>query len=111
MLAPGARGTLQPGDLQALAGVFEPALGWAAEDARAALTREDACAERLARALEAAQTRAWTAAAADLERLLREAQDSLLVRLLSSGLDWDEAARRKPTAPAEGTPGDAAGGK
>jgi hypothetical protein len=112
MLAPGARGTLQPGELEALAKVFEPALQWiGSAPERAAIEHEDASAKRLARALGGAQERAWTSAAADLEHLLGEGRDSLLVRLLSDGADWREVERpaAAPTSPVEAS--DAPGGK
>ncbi|HEX6884879.1 MAG TPA: FHA domain-containing serine/threonine-protein kinase [Planctomycetota bacterium] len=101
LLAPGARSVLGPAELAALARLFEPALGWlgAAPD-RPAFEHEDACARRLARALEQAQARAWTAAAAELERLLAEDDTSLLVRLLSDGTDWHDP----PAPPPSDTP-------
>jgi len=114
LLAPGARSVLGPAELATLARLFEPALGWlgSAPD-RPAFEHEDACARRLARALEQAQGRAWTAAAAELERLLAEDDTSLLVRLLSDGTDWHEEPRpaapppsEKPPAPPSNGPSD-----
>ena len=95
VLDPAGRGTLQPADIEALGGVFRPALAWleapGAEPLRAALEREQAAAQRLARALAAAQGRTWTTAEAHLAVLLAEGADSLLVGLLSDGRDWQVA--------------------
>jgi hypothetical protein len=91
MIDPRGRGTLAPGELVALAAAFDPALAWldgAPSEARAALERERALAQRLSRALEAAQARTWTTAAAELERILSEGEGSLLVGLVSDGRDW-----------------------
>jgi hypothetical protein len=91
MLDPRARGTLQSAELEALGNVFAPALAWvSADDAelRGELEHEQATARRLARALEAAQGRAWTGAVTELERVLGQRAGSLLVGLLSDGGDW-----------------------
>jgi protein kinase-like protein/FHA domain-containing protein len=91
VLDPRGRGTLQPGELEALGNVFAPALSWstdAASELTAALDAEQTLAQRLARALGAAQGRSWTAASAELEVLLRARDESLLVCLLSDGADW-----------------------
>jgi hypothetical protein len=93
MIDPGGRQTLQPGEIEALAQVFKPALSWldgprADPALREVLAREQAAAQRLARALEAAQSGSWTAATAHLELLLAEGSDSVLVGLLCDGRDW-----------------------
>ena len=91
MLDARARGTLQPAEIQAIGTVFDPALPWLAgapAEERAALESDQGLARALARALDAAQNRAWTGATADLERLLRDESGSLLVALLSDGTDW-----------------------
>src|SRR6185436_16367821 len=90
MLDARARGSLQPAEIEALAKAFDPALAWiGAGDAelRAALELEQSAAQRLAHALEASQVHEWTRAAASLEFLLTQGNDSLLVGLLSDGTD------------------------
>jgi len=104
MLDARARNMLQPADLTALAEVFAPAQSWLGvtpPEVRATLTRESACAARLAHALEAYQAKALTGATAHLERLLAEGGDSLLVGLLSDGSDWLPAPAMPPAQPGQ----------
>jgi hypothetical protein len=68
---------------------FSAALAWAtrAGGALPLLTEDQAAAQLLAKVLQDTTEGAWSSAVAGTERLLREHQDSLIVRLLSDGSD------------------------
>ena len=94
----GGRGLLQPAELEALGAGFGEALAWCGDgvpwaDELAACQREAEGGAMLATALAAAQERAWTRAAFELENLLATHEESLVVALLSSGAPWRRAAR------------------
>jgi hypothetical protein len=86
MFYPGEVANLSDEEVRAMLDGFELARPWAeAAGTLAALERERAAAEILARALRSESDGSWSVCVAGLERLLGEFGETLLVRILSDG--------------------------
>ncbi|HVS08655.1 MAG TPA: FHA domain-containing serine/threonine-protein kinase [Planctomycetota bacterium] len=86
MFYPGEVANLSDEEVRAMLDGFELARPWAeAAGTLAALERERAAAEILARALRSETDGSWSVCVAGLERLLGEFGETLLVRILSDG--------------------------
>ncbi len=87
MFDPAKKANFTEGNAKDLVEGFNAAQGWSAKAGAPSnlLAHDAAAAELLARVLQDTTNGAWSSAVAGTERLLRENQDSLLVRMLSDG--------------------------
>jgi len=87
MFEPGRKANFTPGNAADLLEGFAAAQVWAAKAGGSIplLDQDQAAAQLLAKVLQDTTEGAWSSAVAGTERLLREHQDSLLVRMLSDG--------------------------
>jgi hypothetical protein len=89
MFEPGRKANFTPGNAAEMLEGFDAAQVWAAKAGGALplLGADQAAAQLLARVLQDTTDGAWSTAVAGTERLIREHQDSLLVRMLSDGTE------------------------
>jgi len=87
MLEPGRKANFTAANAAELLDGFTAAQAWAAKagGVSALLDQDQAAAQLLAKVLQDTTEGSWSVAVAGTERLLREHQDSLLVRMLSDG--------------------------